>query len=83
MTYEKQLTRQELRRLKREEQKLDKKIMYSERELQEKIIAKIKETISVDTEKVRREYAKEIEMRLRKEFGWGDKRVSRLMEVSK
>jgi len=57
--------------------------MYSERELQEKIVAKIKETISVDTERVRQEHAKEIELKLRKEFGWGDKRVSRLMEVSK
>jgi len=83
MTYQKQLPRQELRRLQRDQQKLDKKIMYSERELQEKIVAKIKETISVDTERVRQEHAKEIELKLRKEFGWGDKRVSRLMEVSK
>ena len=78
MTYHKQLPRQELRRLQREDAKLDKKIMYSERELQERIIMKIKETIEVDSDKVRQEYANEVQMRLRKEFGWGDKRLNKL-----
>ena len=78
MNYAKQLPRQELRRLQREDAKKDKKIMYTERELQERIITKIKETIQVDSDKVRQEYANEVQMRLRKEFGWGDKRLSRL-----
>jgi two-component SAPR family response regulator len=78
MTYEKQLPRQELRRLQRQDEKLDKKIMYSERELRDKFAKIFEEKYTIMTDKIELQERERIEHKLRKEFGWGDKRVSRL-----
>ena len=78
MTYQKQLPRQQLRQMQREEQKLDAKIMYTERELREKFAKMFMEKYLEMSKRVESQERERIEHRLRKQFGWGDKRLSRL-----
>ena len=72
------LPRQELKRLKRQDEKLDKKVMYTERELREKFAKMFMEKYLEMAKRVERQERERIEHNLRKEFGWGDKRLNRL-----
>ena len=78
MNYEKKLPRQQLKQLQRQNEKLDKKVMYSERELREKFAKIFEEKYTIMTDKIEELERQRIEHRLRKEFGWGNKRISRL-----
>ena len=78
MSCEKQLPRQKLKQIKRQNEKLDKKVMYSERELREKFAKIFEEKYTIMTDKIELQERQRIERKLRKEFGWGNKRISRL-----
>ena len=78
MTYEKRLPRQELRQLQRQNEKLDKKVMYTERELRDKFAKIFDEKYTIMTDKIELQERQRIERKLRKEFGWGDKRINKL-----
>lgn len=78
MNYEKRLPRQQLRQSQRQDEKLDKKIIYTERELREKFAKMFMEKYLEIAKRVEKQERERIEHNLRKEFGWGDKRVNRL-----
>ena len=78
MSYQKQLPRQQLKQLQRQDEKLDKKVMYSEKELREKFAKMFMEKYLEMAKRVKSQERQRIEHRLRKKFGFGNKRISRL-----